>query len=44
MHDDSHAKPAGNEQQMKCYDDDSCVVQGVHNAETATKGKSTTTG
>ena len=44
VHDGSCTKPAGEEQRMKCRDDDSCIVQGERNAETATKGESTTTG
>ena len=44
MHDGSFAKPADDEQRMECRDDDSCVVQGDRNAETATKGESTITG
>ena len=44
MHGGSCAKPTGVEQQRNCCDDDSSVVQGERNAETATNGKSTTTG
>ena len=43
VHDDSCAKPAGDEQQTNCREDDSCDVQGQRDAETARTDRSTTT-
>ena len=43
VHDNFCAKPAGDEQQTNCREDDSCDVQGQRDAETAITDRSTTT-